>query len=220
MKLRARAALVLSAHADDAEFGCAGTLSRLIAAGVKVTSIVFSICREAVDKTKYPEDIRRAECKEAAAILGIRNLRVLDYPVRRFGQYRQEILQELIDIRGKEKYDLVFTHWKDDVHQDHSVIAAESFRAFKGVNTTLLSYEVPLDCQAFSPNVFVPLTQEDVDKKTEAVWCYQSEVARRPYFSKDALVSSLGYRGPFAGTRYAEAFEMRIMVVDSLERDD
>jgi len=178
---------------------------------------VFSICREAVDRMKYPEDIRKTECKEASAILGIKNLRILDYPVRRFTQYRQEILQELIDIRAKEKYDLVFTHWKDDVHQDHNVVAAESFRAFKGVNTTLLSYEVPLDCQAFSPNVFVPLTQKEVDEKIDAVWCYQSEVLRRPYFSKEVVLSSLGYRGPFAATKYAEAFEMRIMVVDSLE---
>jgi len=220
LKLSARRALLLSAHADDAEFGCGGTVSKLVAAGVGITSIVFSICRESVDTSKYPPDVRKHECEEAGRVLGIQDLRIFDYPVRRFTQYRQEILQELVDLRKEKHYDLVFTHWKDDVHQDHNVVAAESFRAFKGTDSTLLSYEVPLDCQAFSPNVFVPLNEEEVDRKVEAIMRYESEISRRSYFSKDLVTSSLGYRGPFAHTKFAEAFELRIMIADSWEEDD
>ena len=219
MKLSSRNALFLSAHADDAEFGCGGVIKKLVDAGVHVTSMVFSICEDAVDTTKYPKDIRRSECKKAAGILGIQDLRILNYPVRRFNSHRQEILQEIIDIRYESEYDLVFTHWHNDVHQDHQVIAAESFRAFKGRDTTLLSYEVPLNCQAFSPNVFVPLTEDEVKSKIEAIWSYESELARRSYFKEDLVRSSLGYRGPYAQTKYAEAFELKIMVVDGIGFD-
>lgn len=219
MKLRARKALLLSAHADDAEFGCGGVVQKLIASDVAVTSVVFSICEDAVDSSIYQKDIRKIECKKAAKILGINDLRFMEYPVRRFPSYRQEILQDLVDLRYEANYDLVFTHWYDDVHQDHAIVAAESFRAFKGTEATLVSYEVPLDCQAFSPNIFVPLTEDEVEKKIQSIWAYESEVSRREYFSKSSLRASMGYRGPFAQSEYAEAFELRIMIVDDINHD-
>lgn len=214
MKIQSKHALFLSAHADDAEFGCGGIIQKLIAAGTKVTSLVFSIAEEAADTTKYPRDIRRSECEEAAKVLGIEDLRILSFPVRTFPSRRQEILQAIVDIRKENEFDLVLTHWPNDIHQDHQIIAVESLRAFKGGEATVMSYEVPLDCQSFSPNVFVPLTEKEVNRKIEAIWCYQSEVARRSYFSKDMVRSALGYRGPFAQTVYAEAFELKILVAN------
>lgn len=214
MKIRSKHALFLSAHADDAEFGCGGIIQKLIAAGTKVTSVVFSIAEEAADVTRFPRDIRRHECEEAAKVLGIKDLRILSFPVRTFPSRRQEILQAIVDIRNSDNFDLVFTHWPEDIHQDHQVVAVESLRAFKGGDSTVMSYEVPLDCQSFSPNVFIPLTEDEVDCKIEAIWCYQSEVARRSYFSKGMVRSALGYRGPFAQTTYAEAFELKILVAN------
>ncbi len=80
-----------------------------------------------------------------------------------------------------------------------------------------MSYEVPLNCQGFIPNVFVPLTKEEVDRKVEAIWCYKSEIEQRQYFTKEVIESALGYRGPFAHTRYAEAFNLKIMVANGFE---
>ena len=113
----------------------------------------------------------------------------------------------------------MFTHWHSDSHQDHQVVAAESFRAFKETNSTLLRYEVPLDCQAFSPNVFVPLTESEVERKIDAIWSYQSEIARRSYSSRGGLRAAMRYRGPFAHTKFAEVFELKIMVVDGISTD-
>lgn len=84
MRLKSRTTLFLSAHADDAEFGCGGIIQKMVSAGVRVTSLVFSISEEAVDITKYPKDIRRKECESAAKILGIKGLGILNYPVGRF----------------------------------------------------------------------------------------------------------------------------------------
>jgi LmbE family N-acetylglucosaminyl deacetylase len=214
LKIQSKHALFLSAHADDTEFGCGGLIQKLIAAGTKVTSLVFSIAEEAADTSKYPRDIRRHECEAAAKVLGIKDLQILSFPVRTFPSCRQQILQAIVDIRNENDFDLVLTHWLEDIHQDHQVVAVESLRAFKGGESTVMSYEVPLDCQSFSPNVFVPLTESEVERKIEAIWCYQSEVARRNYFSKDMIRSALGYRGPFARTIYAEAFELKILVAN------
>ncbi|TXT54896.1 MAG: LmbE family protein [Candidatus Thorarchaeota archaeon] len=213
MEFNAKKVLFISAHADDAEFGCGGVITKLANSGVHITSVVFSGCEDAADP-KHPKDIRRKECVNASKIVGIQDLRILDFPVRKLPAYRQEILQYLYDLRKETHFDIVFTHWEKDVHQDHAVIAHEAFRAFKGTKSTLLSYEVPLDCQGFSPNVFVPLTKKEVETKLKALWEYKSELERRPYFSRKSLEANMRYRGPFVGEEFAEAFEMRIMYIE------
>lgn len=83
-----------------------------------------------------------------------------------------------------------------------------------------MSYEAPLDCKGVSPNVFIPLTEEEVETKMEAIWCYKSELERRSHFTRNAIRHALGYRGPFAYTEYVEAYELRILVASGVERND
>jgi LmbE family N-acetylglucosaminyl deacetylase len=97
-KPKSRAALFLSAHADDAEFGCGGIIQKMVLTGVRAASLIFSISEETVNITKYPKDFPRKECESSAKILGLKDLGILNYPVRRFPQYRQGILQDMLTL--------------------------------------------------------------------------------------------------------------------------
>ncbi|GAH10887.1 unnamed protein product, partial [marine sediment metagenome] len=99
MKWQVNNVLVLSAHTDDMEIGAGATIRWLVESGANVKSVVFSDCKESVDTTKYPEDILRQECQAAADFIGITDLTILSFPVRKFPSIRQEILETIYNFR-------------------------------------------------------------------------------------------------------------------------
>jgi len=208
--------LVVSAHTDDMELGAGGTVRQLLESGVHVKSIVFSDCRESVDTEKFPEDVLAKECTAAAKFLGLTDLTIHQFPVREFPAHRQEILETIYSVRKEEKFDLVLTHWTGDLHQDHRVAAEETNRAFMKTNTTVLAYEVPGNCPGFTPQVFVPMTEEEVKRKVEMLQHYKSQVAKRGYFEINAIKSLMGYQGNHVGATYAEAFDQHRGVVSKI----
>src|SRR5918998_746491 len=134
--------LVLAPHTDDGEFGCGGTMARLVDAGAEVRYVAFSIATKSLP-TGFPPDTLAREVREATAELGIPDsqLTVHDFEVRSFPEHRQEILELLIGLWDEWKPDAVLQPSLRDIHQDHQVIAAEGLRAFK--RTTILGYEIP-----------------------------------------------------------------------------
>ena len=198
--------LVISAHTDDMELGAGGTVRKIVECGAHVKSVVFSDCRKSVDTSKFPEDVLAKECGVAAAHIGIKDLTILETPVREFPKHRQDILEVLYEIRKRDRFDLVLTSWHGDLHQDHRVVAEETRRAFMKTDTTVLAYEVPGNCPGFTPQVFIPLSEEEVGLKVEMLQSYKSQVARRGYFEINAIKSLMGYQGNHIGFLYAEAF--------------
>ena len=170
--------LLLSPHVDDIEFGCGGTISRLIDEGAKIYSAVFSFCHESIPKG-LPSNILQDEMYEAAAVLKIekQNIFTFDYPVRRFTEYRQDILEDMVKLKKEINPDLVLTPSTFDVHQDHEVICKESIRAFRF--NTLLGYELPWNNLEFKNQMIIKLQDKDIEKKVEAVNCYKSQQFRK-----------------------------------------
>jgi LmbE family N-acetylglucosaminyl deacetylase len=199
-------ALVVSAHTDDMELGAGGTVRQLLNSGVHVKSLVFSDCRKSVDTSKFPEDVLTKECEAAAKHLGLQDLTIHQFPVREFPAHRQEILETIYSVRNEHKYDFVLTHWEGDLHQDHRVVAEETNRAFMKTDTTVLAYEVPGNCPGFTPQVFIPMTEDEVTQKVKMLQSYKSQVAKRGYFEINAIKSLMGYQGNHVGSPYAEAF--------------
>src|SRR5918999_5169385 len=94
-----RRVLVLAPHTDDGEFGCGGTMARLVDAGTEVRYVAFSIATKSLPDG-FPPDTLAREVKEATAELGIpeEQLVVHDFDVRAFPEHRQEILELLIGM--------------------------------------------------------------------------------------------------------------------------
>ena len=199
--------LLISAHPDDAQIGAGGTVNFLSKRGAHLTHLIFSRCAKSLPKGITEEQLL-SECKRADKILGIHETEILDFPVRRFNEYRQDIL-EILWRRRKQNYDLMFSPWPFDTHQDHKQLAAEAVRAWKRALPTILFYEIPANCLGFAPNFFFVLSHDDVETKLKALEQYQSQIKRTPeYFSLDKFRSVLSYSGMLVGEEFAEGFIM------------
>ena len=197
--------LILAPHTDDGEFGCGGTVSKLLEAGGEVRYVAFSTATQSVPDD-WPSDVLEREVRNATQVLGIpsSNLIVLDYPVRNFHASRQAILEDMIRMKEEFKPEVVFLPSMLDTHQDHQVVAMEGFRAFK--QTTILGYELPWNNLTFDTNFFISLEERHVRKKQEALRCYESQQSR-PYASPDFIRSLAITRGVQISRQYAEVFQ-------------
>ena len=198
--------LVLAPHTDDGEFGCGATIARLSAQGAEVTYVAFSAAEQSV-LPHLPRDILRTEVYQATERLGIVGERciVLGYQVRQFPSQRQQILEDLVALNSSLRPQVVFLPSPTDTHQDHSVIAAEGFRAFK--RCSMLGYEVPWNNLDFRTSCFVEISEEDLRTKIDALSMYRSQ-AHRAYASEEFIRSLATVRGVQIGKRYAESFEV------------
>ena len=198
--------MVLAPHTDDGELGCGGTISKLIARGSEVFYVAFSIAEESVPPG-FPSDVLDTEVRSATAVLGIppENLTVLRYKVRRFPEFRQEILEDLVGFNKSINPDVVFLPSSFDVHQDHKTIFEEGRRAFK--TKTLLGYEFMWNSYSFGATFFSVLQKRDIDAKISSLSEYRSQVKR--LYTKDELVMGMAnFRGLQVGQNFVEAFEV------------
>ena len=201
-----RRALVLAPHTDDGEFGCGGTMARLVDQGTDVRYVAFSIATRSLPEGFAPDTLAR-EVREATAELGIpaANLTVHDFDVRTFPDHRQEILELLIEIWNDWQPDVVFQPSLHDVHQDHQTIAQEGLRAFK--RTTILGYEIPWNNFDFSYQAYIALEKPHIERKVAALAKYASQQHRR-YANGEYVWNVARTHGTNVNRDYAEVFQV------------
>ncbi|MBL7877987.1 MAG: PIG-L family deacetylase [Cyclobacteriaceae bacterium] len=198
--------LVLAPHTDDGELGCGGSIVKFLEEGAKVHYVAFSICTKSLPPHLAPDTLEK-EVRIATKILGIKpeHLILYDFDVRRFKEFRQDILEELVQIKLKLEPDLVFIPTLHDIHQDHQVISEEGLRAFK--NTSILAYELPWNNLTFNTAGFIKLESSHIEKKIEALHAYNSQ-KHRSYLNANFIKSLATTRGVQISTNFAEAFEV------------
>jgi LmbE family N-acetylglucosaminyl deacetylase len=200
--------LVLAPHTDDAELGCGGTVARLLASGAEVSVATFSVAEETLPPGSAPDRLYH-EFMCAMQILGVDADRtfVFRYPVRRFSDHRQKLLDELIQLKRQLEPEVVFVTAGTDIHQDHQVLHGEAVRAFK--DTTLWGYELPWNSLSFSAQAFVTLDQVHIDRKWASLQAYESQMElQRPYFNKEVVYGLARVRGVQVRAEFAEVFEV------------
>jgi LmbE family N-acetylglucosaminyl deacetylase len=203
-------ALVVCAHTDD-EYGCAGTIARLVEGGATIRYLALSRCEESVP-AGFPKDILEAECRRCAERLGIRPelVEVSRYKVRHMPEHRQEILEQLYALNRDYRPELVLLPASFDTHQDHAAVHMEGFRAFK--HSSILGYELPQNLTSFTNTAFVHLEERHIEKKLHALAAYESQLSRS-YAASDFVRGLARVRGVQCGAAYAEAFELVRLIV-------
>jgi LmbE family N-acetylglucosaminyl deacetylase len=192
--------LFLGAHTDDIELACGGTMAKLVDEGYEVSCIAFSNCND-------PQLTK--EFNESMKLMNVKYHYVSTYPIRIMNTYRQQILDYMIDLRACD-FDLVFTHSLKDCHQDHKVIAEETFRAFK--HTTIYTYAHPWNTVDQSFGCLSVFKKKHLNKKIEAISLYTSQ-KNRTYTQPEYIRSVAISNGLVADARYAEVFEcMRVII--------
>ena len=198
--------LVLAPHTDDGEFGCGGTMARLVEGGAEVRYVAFSIATRSLPEG-FPPDTLAREVRAATAELGLSEeaLTVHDFDVRTFPEHRQEILELLVALWEEWKPEVVFQPSLNDVHQDHQVVAAEGLRAFK--RTTVLGYEIPWNNLDFSYQAYFAVEKAHVERKVAALAKYASQQHRR-YANADYVWNVARKHGINVNREYAEVFQV------------
>jgi N-acetylglucosamine malate deacetylase 1 len=201
-----RRVLVLAPHTDDGEFGCGGTMARLVEAGAEVRYVAFSIATRSLPEG-FPPDTLAREVRAATAELGVTeaDLTVHDFDVRSFPEHRQEILELLVALWEEWQPEVVFQPSLNDVHQDHQVVAAEGLRAFK--RTTILGYEIPWNNFDFSYQAYLALERRHVERKVAALAHYESQQHRR-YSDPEYIEHVARTHGINVNRDYAEVFQV------------
>lgn len=201
--------LFISPHTDDLELGAGGTLSKFSKTNKEIYVAAFSSAKESLKEQGYPEDVLVNEFSAAMDVISVMPERrfLFDFPVRKFSEFRQNILDKLIILKNQIDPDLVIIPSKLDIHQDHQVIHNEATRAFK--NKNIWCYELPWNQRKSEGNIFVELAEDDITKKMEMLACYKTQIdLKRPYFDDSFIKGLAKVRGCQATMKYAEAFEM------------
>lgn len=201
--------LILSPHTDDAELGCGGTISKFIKEGKEFLWIAFSTAEESLP-AELPKDTLSREFIKVTENLGLKreNYKIFNFKVRKLTEKRQEVLDELVEIRKSFKPDLVIGPSLHDFHQDHSVVANEMIRAFK-TSASIICYELPWNHIEFNTQMFVKLSEDEIKSKIEMMSFYKSQLhIKRHYFTEDFIKGLAFTRGAQIGAKYAEAFEV------------
>ncbi len=191
----------IGAHPDDIEIG-AGALIAQIAGRTEIRCVTLS------DNQKNPDLTHLVEEHYASlAVLGVPKSQIVLAPfeTRRFPQARQEILEYLIQLKRDFQPDIVFTHTKADMHQDHATVTEETLRTFR--DTTVLGFDVIRSTYGFFPNFLVEVSEADVEKKVAALACYTT-YASRYYFGAQVTRATLVRHGALAERPYAEGFDI------------
>jgi len=150
------------------------------------------------------------------AVLGVPKEKIVFGPftTRVFPDSRQEILEYFLKLRKDFQPDLIFVHSKQDIHQDHLTMTDEALRAFRGI--TVLGFDVVRSSYGFFPHFLVEVTEEDVNKKIEALSQYET-YRDRYYFHSELTRSIMVRHGALAECPFAEGFDI-LRIVGRFEK--
>ncbi len=212
MEFNNKKVIVLAPHTDDGELGCGASIAKILQEGAIVYYVALSTAEQSVPDG-FPKNRLEVEVKKATQALGIDddNLYILKHEVRKLNYVRQEILQTLVELRTKIQPDIVFLPSSKDIHQDHITVTQEGIRAFK--YSTILGYELIWNNLSFDTDCFIKINQEHLEKKIEALQCYETQKGKA-YMDPKFITSLATVRGTQIGTTYAEAFELIRWIIE------
>jgi len=200
--------LVLDPHGDDGAIGCAGSLAKLSEdPETEIYYVVFSISETSVPEG-FPNDIVKQECLKAFKLMNITQHEILNYPVRRLNEHRQEILEFMVNLNKSYKPDVVYLPSQFDTHQDHQTIYNEGIRAFRK-NSTMYGFDMPWNTMETHIHLLEILTDDHIKKKVEFINCFQSQMTKgNPVLREQKVRAHAMDRGSIVASEFAEAFQV------------
>lgn len=197
--------LCLGAHSDDLEIGCGGSILELIGRypDLHVTWIVFSALGSRASEA-------RASAEAYLAGANCKTIVLKEFKDSFFPYHGAEIKDFFNQLKAEPAPDLIFTHYRYDLHQDHRLICELTWNTFR--NHLILEYEIPkYDGDMGAPNLFISLDEAICQKKIDLLLEHFQTQSNRHWFSEDtffALMRLRGMEAPNPG-KFAEAFYCR-----------
>ena len=199
--------LAASAHFDDAELGCGGTLARHVRAGDRVHLYVAtrSGYGNMKGKSVRSDSDARKEGLRAAKILGVN---VIEGDFETFHlRYEDPLIASLRRIIEEKKIDTVYLPWTGDAHQDHRALARAAITAARHC-PRLLMYKINYydTDESFVPRHYVDISAT-MGVKVRALKAHSSEMMRTQGRWLEYVVQEDRNTGIKLGVKHAEAFQ-------------
>lgn len=197
--------LFLGAHSDDIEIGCGGSIMRLVKEFPNLSAywVVFAAA-----------GVREKEARNSAEdyLAGVaqKEIVVLKHRDGYLPYHGAEIKDFFEQLKTRVEPDLIFTHTRDDLHQDHRQVCELTWNTFR--NHLILEYEIPkFDGDLGQPNFFIQVDKSLVQEKASRLLKHFETQAGRYWFTADTFSSLMRIRGVEARseTGYAEGFYLR-----------
>lgn len=194
--------LALGAHSDDVEIGCGGTLLQLVGTlpAVEVTWAVASVAGARVDEARASAVDYLAPAKSHEVVLGSFRDGHLPYEG---GAVKEWVHGLCVDAPP----DVVLTHQRSDLHQDHRLLAELALNAFR--DQIILGFEIPkYDGDLGAPNVFVHVDEDTVARKVQLLHHHFATQLDKPWFHEETFRGLMRLRGieSRSPSGYAEGF--------------
>jgi LmbE family N-acetylglucosaminyl deacetylase len=202
-----RTVLAIGAHPDDLEIGIGGTLAKLQRNGARVVMCVASIPRD--------YDVRRAEAKHGAEILGCELKVLMDDGPKRLEDIKTCELVGLLDgVIREYRPAAVLTHSKADFHNDHLLIYNACLPTQRLAYFDFFSYH-PTNCRpvpiAFHPTAYVDIS-DTIDAKMHAISAHASQFGGRG-LDTEMYREFAHVQGRMIGVPYAEGLDVQRMLL-------
>jgi N-acetylglucosamine malate deacetylase 1 len=214
--------LIFGAHADDVEIGMGGTIVKLSTLG---KSIAICDLTEAELSSNGNVPLRKKEATKAAEVLGVHERITLNIPDR--GLYiSEENIQKVVKVIRKLQPKVVFAPYAVDRHPDHgncsklveeAIFSAGIRKYLPDENYHKVKELYFYMINGFHQPDFIIDISETIDKKIQALQCYQSQFIKQDHSIDTPLVN--GYIeavearerlfGKEIGVEYGEGFLTR-----------
>ena len=200
--------LCLGAHSDDIEIGAGATLLHWASQReVHVHWCVLSGNNERAEEATasaedYLQDVASYEIDLATFKDGF-------FPYQGF-----EIKAWFEALKAQVSPDVIFTHRRNDAHQDHREVCSLTWNTFR--NHLILEYEIPKwDGDIGQPDTYVGLPEAVMQKKSDLLMKHFGTQRGKDWFDRDTFMGLARIRGMEcrAPERYAEAFYTRKLLI-------
>ena len=212
--------LVIAPHPDDEIIGVGGTIAKRTASGDEVYVCVVTKGVPPIFDIEFIEQDRR-ECREADALLGVKETLFLDFPAVMLETVpRYQINGRICDVVQTIKPDEVYIPHRGDMQLDHQLVvdaAMVSLRPkYDHVVKRIYAYEtlsetgwnVPNTTNEFIPNVYEDIS-DTISLKMKAMALFQSQLAPFPAARSLTAIEALAkFRGSTVNIVAAEAFSV------------
>lgn len=203
-----RTILCLGAHSDDIEIGCGATLLEIMDAvpDVNIHWVVLS------GEGQRAEESQRSAERFLSRGRGSHRITLHTFRDSWFPTQWESIKETLHALSRTVQPDIVFTHRRNDAHQDHRVVSELTWCTFR--NHLVLEYEIAkYEGDLGQPGVLVPVSRANARHKIDLLMeCFDTQ-KQKPWFDEETFQAMLRLRGLEASSDsgYAEAFHCRKM---------
>jgi len=199
--------LCLGAYCDDIEIGAGATIMRLLATHPG-SEVCWLVCASTALRRLEAEASARAFCADAGALTTV----IADLPESVLPQHVIEV-RELLEVRTRPfRPDIVFCPHRDDLHQDHRLLAEMALQFFR--DHPILEYEIAkYDGDLHTPVLYAEVDDTTAKRKVDLVFEHFPSQHSRTWFDREAFYGLMRLRGVECNAHYAEGFHLRKLVI-------